>query len=536
MDSNMNSYQALKDVYTFLNREMKHFEATKELQQAVEQLMMAMGIYFFADTVQLYKKEQEGYRLACAWPKGSEEHGVKVKSYIEILEPIPAEKPCIIMEDRKDSDNKLTVIPLVWEGQVFALLAVVNRYGEKTELLSEISGMLGTWLANRFVESEKKSSKAKNEFLSRMSHDVRTPLNGIIGLLEQGERHPDDLQMIAENRKKAHIAANHLLELFNDIIELNKLDYNDIELREEPFDFSELMKEVETIVNMQADECGITVFVEPADLKFQHPYVYGSSLYVRQILVKVMTNAIKYNRVQGSVWCKLTEKRLSNRDVEFAVSVTDNGIGMSEEFLENIYEPFAQESHDARSEYSGGGLGMPIVKSLVDRMGGTIVINSKAGEGTKVEITLPFRTANRQEISYKEENFENGSLRGISALVVEDNELNMEIAKCMLEDEDMTVKEAHNGEEAVRVFDESPAGTFDIILMDIMMPVMDGLMATRKIRELNKEDAKTIPIFSMTAHAFSEDIEKIKAAGMNEHIAKPIEMKYLMKKIYQYCG
>lgn len=536
MDSNRNSYQALKDVYTFLNREMKHFEATKELQQAIEHLMMAMGIYFFADTVQLYKKENEGYKCVCAWPNSGEECSIKVKNYIEILEPISADKPCMVIEDRKDSDHKLTIIPLVFSGQVFALLTVVNRYGEKTELLSEISGMLSTWLSNRLVESEKKVNKSKNEFLSRMSHDIRTPLNGIIGLLEQGDRHPDDLQMITENRKKAHIAANHLLELFNDIIELNKLDYNDVELHEEPFDFSELMREVETIVRMQAEEDGITVFMEPSDFKFPYPYVYGSSLYVKQILLNVIMNAIKYNRVQGSVWCKIMEKRSNSREAEFAISVTDNGIGMSEEFLANIFEPFAQESHDARSEYSGGGLGMPIVKSLVDRMGGKIRITSKAGEGTKVEIVLPFRMASRQEVSYKEENFENGSLRGINALVVEDNELNMEIAKCMLEDEDMTVKEAHNGEEAVRVFDESPAGTFDIILMDIMMPVMDGLMATKKIRELNKEDAKTIPIFSMTAHAFSEDIEKIKAAGMNEHIAKPIEMKYLMKKIYQYCG
>ena len=385
------------------------------------------------------------------------------------------------------------------------------------------------------LESARQAEKVKTAFLSRMSHDIRTPLNGIIGLLEYADRHPDDFQIISNNRKKAHIAAEHLLSLINDVLELNKLDDKTVTLVTEPFNFISMMHDVKTISDMRASEEGISVFMEDKYFNIEHPYVFGSSSHVKRIFINIITNAIKYNKVGGSVWCRVEERNLDSEKIEITVRVTDTGIGMSEKFLKNIYTPFTQATYDARTDYNGTGLGMPIVKNLVDRMGGTITINSKINMGTTVEVTLPFKKARRSDLPPKMNIEEQQDLSGIRALLVEDNELNMEIAHCMLEDENVVVTEAYNGKQAVNLFQENPAGTYDIILMDIMMPVMDGLTAAREIRNSNKADAKTIPIFAMTANTFSEDVEASKKAGMNEHIAKPIAMKKLMGKIVEYC-
>lgn len=385
------------------------------------------------------------------------------------------------------------------------------------------------------LESARKAEQAKTDFLSRMSHDIRTPLNGIIGLLDYADRHPDDIETIRKNRKKSHVAAEHLLSLINDVLELNKLDDKNVTLVSEPFNFIDLMHDVKTISDMRASEAGISVFMEDKYFNIKNPYVFGSASHVKRIFINIITNAIKYNKIGGSVWCKVEERDLDSEKAEITVRVTDSGIGMSDEFLGNIYTPFTQASYDARTDYNGTGLGMPIVKNLVDRMGGRIMINSKVNMGTTVEVVLPFKKAKRSDLPPKMDAEVRHDLTGIKALLVEDNELNMEIAHCMLEDENVIVTEAYNGEEAVTLFKENPAGTFDIILMDIMMPVMDGLTASREIRNSDKEDARTIPIFAMTANTFSEDIQASKQAGMNEHIAKPIDMKTLMRKIVQYC-
>ena len=385
------------------------------------------------------------------------------------------------------------------------------------------------------LESEKRAGEAKTAFLSRMSHDIRTPLNGIIGLLEYGERHPDDMEALAENREKAHVAADHLLALVNDILEFNKLNDSSTNLVEEPFNFADLLHEVKTISDMRAAEESVTIHMEDSYLEIKNPYVIGSPLYVKQIFINVITNAIKYNRIGGSVWCRVEENQLKDGKVQFMVRITDNGIGMSEEFMEKMFDPFAQEKYDARSFYQGNGLGMPIVKSLVKKMDGTIEVDSKLDAGTQVEITLTFPKARHSQIPSQPAMEISYDLTGLKVLIVEDNELNMEIARCMLEDENMEVTEAGDGAQALEIFSENPPGTFDLILMDVMMPVMDGLTATRKIRQLDRPDAGKIPIFAMTANAFAEDVQTAKNAGMNEHIAKPIEMETLISKITQYC-
>ena len=386
------------------------------------------------------------------------------------------------------------------------------------------------------LESARKAEEAKTAFLSRMSHDIRTPLNGIIGLLEYAIRHPNDLTTIRKNRKKAHIAANHLLSLVNDILELNRLDEKHITLFHEPFDLVSLLQEVKTISEMRAAENSITVHMDKECFHIANRYVYGSPLHVKQILINVISNAVKYNKAGGSVWFKVKEEVTPAGQASFKFAIIDSGIGMNDTFLKNIFDPFVQEAQGgARTVYNGSGLGMAIVKGLVDRMGGHISVKSTLDVGTSVEITLLFDKAEAEDLP-QTASAAVTDLSGTRALLVEDNSLNMEIAKYLLHDANIDVVEAYNGKEAVEKFKNNPVGTFDIILMDVMMPVMDGLAATRAIRSLPRADAKTVPIFAMTANAFAEDVKIAKEAGMNEHLAKPLNIQQVLSKIAQYCG
>ena len=384
------------------------------------------------------------------------------------------------------------------------------------------------------LESEKKANLAKTAFLTRMSHDIRTPLNGIIGLLEIGERHKTDQELLDKNRKKARVAADHLLSLINDILELNKLGDEKVVLHEEVVDVQKLMNEVKTITEMRGAENGIVIETQSKNIR--HPYIMGSPLHIKQIFINIITNAIKYNQKGGKVRCLIEEKESKDQKASYKIVIEDNGIGMHEDFVKHIFKPFTQESNDARSVYQGTGLGMSIVKNLIERMGGTINIQSKVGVGTRVEVALMFSIA-EMEISQskvsKERNKKDFS--GIHVLLAEDNELNREIAKFILQDENMVVTEAKDGKEAVEIFKKSKEHSIDLILMDIMMPVLDGLEASKEIRNLNREDAKSVTIFAMTANAFMEDKEKAKEAGMNEHISKPLDIHVLMDKIAEYC-
>ena len=386
------------------------------------------------------------------------------------------------------------------------------------------------------LEAARKADEAKTAFLSRMSHDIRTPLNGIIGLLEYAIRHPEDLETIRKNRRRAYIAANHLLSLVNDVLELNKLDEKNVSLVHTPFDLRSLLLEVNTIAEMRAADFGINFHVREDCMNLTHPYIYGSPLHVKQILINIISNAIKYNHAGGSVWCEAKEKDVSNEKVQFTFIIKDNGIGMDDDFLQKIFDPFVQAVQDgARTSFQGSGLGMAIVKRLIDRMNGTIDIQSQKDKGTTITIAIPFDKAEMEDCPLPQNTPRPTNLHGIRALLVEDNALNMDIASYILQDARIEVTKASNGLEALNRFSESPTGYYDIILMDVMMPVMDGLTATRTIRALPRIDAKTIPIFAMTANAFAEDAEKARQAGMNEHITKPLRMEDLLKKIAQYC-
>ena len=379
------------------------------------------------------------------------------------------------------------------------------------------------------LQEAKRANAAKTTFLSRMSHDIRTPLNGIIGLLEIGERHPDDVELLRQNRAKEKIAANHLLSLINDILELSKIDSSRIELAHEAFDITELADEILTITAMKAAEAGITLVHGDCKDSMIHPYVYGSPLHVRQILLNILDNAVKYNVPGGSVHCSAEFVEMEAERAVYRCTVTDTGIGMSEKYMRHLFEPFSQEHYNEMSLYQGTGLGMPIVKSLIDRMHGKIEVRSEVGVGTTFTVTIPFEIAPESEVANNEnENEEQVSLDNVKILLVEDNELNSEIAIAILNEYGFQVHTAENGAEAVEKIRNSAPGDYELVLMDIQMPVMNGYEAAKQIRALDDPALAEITILAMTANAFDEDRKKALECGMDGFLSKPIVIEELI--------
>ena len=385
------------------------------------------------------------------------------------------------------------------------------------------------------VQEADRANAAKTSFLSRMSHDIRTPLNGIIGLLEIDAAHPDDRELVDSNREKMRVSANHLLSLLNDVLQMSKLESGEIALGHEPIDLNRLAAEVMTIISQRAAESGISMENDRHSEQVSAPWVYGSPLHLRQIFLNIYTNCIKYNKPGGSITTLFQCVEKGEKTVTYRWTISDTGIGMSEEFLGYIFDPFTQEKTDARSIYQGTGLGMAIVKGLVEQMHGSIEVGSTLGVGSTFTITIPFEIAESvEEKSTRRNDAGQADIRGLRLMLAEDNDLNAEIAKMLLEDAGVIVTVVGDGQQAVSLFQEKPAGTFDVILMDIMMPVMDGLTATKTIRALDRPDARTIPIIAMTANAFEEDAKKCLAAGMNAHLAKPLDIGKLIATIAQY--
>lgn len=396
------------------------------------------------------------------------------------------------------------------------------------------------------IDEAERANKAKTEFLSHMSHDIRTPINGIMGMLNIAEKNPQDADRQEDCRKKIKTSAEHLLSLINDVLDINKMESGNVEFASVVFSLRELLRNCAVIVGGQAAARGVkltTEYEEPGLLR--HEYYVGSPLHIKQILINIAGNAVKYNKPEGSVNLRCYEEAEESGIARICFEISDTGIGMSREYLEHIFEPFTQEGSGARTTYQGTGLGMTITKKLVDSMGGTIEIESEPGLGSVFTVVLPLVVAKSEEskepdrdkaepVRQAEERKE--QMAGRRALLVEDNELNQEIACYMLEENGLEVTLAANGREAVDLFGASEPGTYQIIFMDVMMPVMNGHEAAQAIRKLDRPDAAAVPIVAMTANAFAEDVQAARDAGMNEHIAKPLEPEVIADVLKRLMG
>ena len=423
------------------------------------------------------------------------------------------------VEKKRDQNGKLT--------NVLYVVREINR--QKQREIEYHQRLLET------SEEARKANMAKTDFLRRMSHDIRTPINGIRGIVSIADHYPEDMEKQRECRQKVMEASGFLLELVNSVLDMNKLESGKIELEKKPFDLRGVLREICELVEMLGQEHNIPVYVESVRIK--HPYLLGSPLHLKQILLNIAGNAVKYNRKGGHVTMACDELTSDDTWAVFRLTCSDTGRGMSEEFKAKAFEPFAQEEFGARTQYMGTGLGLPIAKQLVEMMGGTIDFESTIGVGTifTVEITFELDKALSQETKDGRQ-MPLSSLNGTRVLLVEDNELNMEIARFILEKHNMNVTVAQNGKEAVEIFERAVPDSFDIILMDIMMPVMNGLEASKAIRDLDRQDAADIPIFAMTANAFPEDIKLSLDAGMNEHISKPLDERELIYMMHKYLS
>ena len=419
-------------------------------------------------------------------------------------------------------------------------------YRNRTAIAATLIGILSVsiilliWSLKRARTEREKAvaaNAAKSAFLTRMSHDIRTPLNGILGLIEIEELKEGDMQAARESRAKARVAANHLLSLINDILEMGRIEEHKMTLEHESFNLIELCDDALVLCRLRASDRGITL------LNTSEPYavdqsMIGSPTHIRRIIINLLDNSIKYNKHGGTVTFFSTVKPLNDTRALFCFTIEDTGIGMTPEFLKHIYEPFAQEGNDVRSKFQGTGMGMPIVKSLIDMMGGTIEISSELGVGSTFDVQIPLDIDRNPQARIKlVEATPSCSLAGMSVLLAEDNDLNAEIAQALLESEDVVTTRAANGNEAVDLYLSRPAGSFDAILMDIMMPGMDGYEATRTIRLSEKADAATIPIIALTANAFAEDAKTAHDAGMNAHLSKPLDfekLKNMLVRIKQH--
>ena len=383
------------------------------------------------------------------------------------------------------------------------------------------------------LKSAKKAeaaNEAKTEFLQRMSHDIRTPINGICGMIDVAEHYADDMERQTECRAKIKEASHLLLELVNEVLDMSKLESDEVVLEEIPFNLSDISKEIFIVIEQIAAEQNIRIMWEKKEVT--HWNLIGSPGYVKRIMMNILSNAVKYNKENGYIYIscqEFTSEQEGRVTIEFICR--DTGIGMTKDFQKHLFEPFAQEHTGSRTKFSGTGLGMPITKKLIEKMGGTITFESKKGEGTTFVIKIPFKIDQDADKDKKQKDMSEKSIKDLKILLVEDNELNMEIAEFVLQNEGVSVTKAWNGQEAVEIFKKSRPDEFDVILMDIMMPVMNGYEAAKMIRTLDRDDAKTVPIIAMTANAFTEDRLKSKESGMNEHIAKPVDAKLLVKVI-----
>ena len=402
---------------------------------------------------------------------------------------------------------------------------VITRKKQEEEL-AQVNVQL-----QRAVEDANRAMAAKSEFLSRMSHDIRTPINAILGMLDIAEKYHEDYARLDDCTHKIRSAANHLLSLVNDVLDMNRLENGQAKLVEAPADLNELVHDCVIMTQTQAERDGLTMTVD--HITVEHNRVRCYALQLRQILINLLSNAVKYNRPGGNITLRADELYCNGKTVTVQYTVRDTGIGMSEEFQQHIFEPFTQENPGARTKYTGSGLGLSIVRELVEQMGGTIQLESQLGEGSLFIVTLSFAldTAPAEDTPAKAPA---ADLQGMRVLVAEDNALNMEITQFMLDELHVAYECAENGAEALCLYKNAPAGHFDAILMDMMMPVMDGTAAAAAIRALPREDAADIPIIALTANVCADVSADAAYADMNDCLFKPVQPSHLQATLAKY--
>ena len=455
--------------------------------------------------------------------------GVKMEDDWIVLEIVPSEiigsKLAFYMNQTLASLSGVFAVVILL---VFAMVFLFLR-GRKEKAKREKEELANEAL-KKIAESEKAANEAKSDFLSNMSHDIRTPINGIMGMTTIALKDPSDTPRVTDCLKKIEGASSHLLSLVNDVLDMSRIERKKTVIAHDPIDIRTVAENCSAIVHGQLEDRSLTFETELLDIT--HPHVIGDELHIRQILINIIGNSIKFTKDGGHIWFRVREIALDDTTSTYEFEVEDTGIGMKPEFVEKVFEAFAQEEGGSRTTYKGTGLGMAISKQLSEMMGGTIEVESEYEKGSKFTLVLPMTIDTTAREEEAEEVIE--SLDGLHILMAEDNLLNQEIAQELLEDAGATVEVADNGKIAVDTFRSAPPGTYDVILMDVMMPEMDGLEATRTIRALQREDAKTIPIIAMTANAFEEDKKKVLEAGMNAHLAKPIEMELVLRTISTY--
>ena len=475
------------------------------------------------EVVQLLKKNRDSQHIYHFKNKGAGYYGIMLKQsnyYIFAYMPDRVVFEGIV--------TKLVAILLVYILFVFVLRYIGHRNNRIRQAKEQEKEKAHQEELLKAAKKAEAANVAKTEFLQRMSHDIRTPINGILGMVEVGDYYSDDTEKQADCRTKIKDASSTLLELVNEVLDMSKLESGEVVLEEISFDLNKICGETYTLLEEIAKERNIQIVKEGRSVT--HPYLIGSPIHVKRVLMNVLSNAVKYNRDNGFVYVSCRELDSNHSDqtvIEF--TCRDTGVGMSKEFQNKIFEPFAQEHIGSRSKYGGTGLGMPIAKSLIEKMGGTIEFTSQEGVGSQFVMRIPFKVDPKHKNEAVKEST-SASIEGLSVLLVEDNELNMEISKFIIENEDATVTCASNGKEAVDIYKNSPK-SFDIILMDIMMPEMDGYEATKVIRSFDQD----IPIVAMTANAFAEDKIKAKKAGMNAHVSKPLDKDILIRVISKLC-
>ena len=381
------------------------------------------------------------------------------------------------------------------------------------------------------IEEKMKSDYENSSFLAHMSRDIRAPLNAILSLVDINENSSDE-NVIRENRDKVKNAAEHLQNLVTSVVQINKLDDGEVELENEPFNIRELTENVLSVATARTKAAGLEMDIKDYEREFKCPYVYGSSMHVRQIIMNIMDNCIKFNRPGGQVGCQVTRMKIEDGKVWYQYLIWDTGCGISRDFIDKVFEPFSQEHADEQDEYSGAGLGLYIVKTLVDMMGGTIEVTSKVGEGTNFIVILPFKIASRDATLSAKAQIKSDAIEGINVLIADDNRMNMQMTASVLTNAGAKVTTTGSGAKAVDIFASSPEGTFDVILMDYKMPEMGGVEAARLIRNMDERPCGAeIPIIAMTSHAFPEELAKCREVGMNGYLKKPVNPRELINTI-----